>query len=226
LLRNDSRMPVVGATTSPSDADIAPSLSDTTLQPDITYACEPWVHIIHTLFFAVCTLVSVSTFLSELPLPEKRLREVPWEGIIVPLIIQGFIGSLMHAYYVLRRHRALRMQLGPEPNPDRVHPAAVLQYNVMYRLCLRQYVASHVGDAIVLLGTSFSTLILYAQLVWQGSTTPAWRIVVLPTAIAGIISLVLHTVYRVRCVTNSDFLVGRRFDDGVRPAQSIHQSGK
>lgn len=95
------------------------------------------------------------------------------------------------------------MQLGPSPNPETTVGGAILQHSILTRVFMKQYVASNVSDAILFIGMAASVA---ACLGYTASgSLPTWRVVVLPFAAAGVASLVLHTMYRIRCATIPTF---------------------
>lgn len=76
--------------------------------------------------------------------------------------------------------------------------AASMQWRLLHRIFVRQHVASHAADIVLLIGILASEAILFDALL-HGSSTE-WKTVALPLAVTGFVSLCIHTFFRLRCV--------------------------
>lgn len=189
-----------GADTSAQARDSAEGV----LQPDVSFGADPRVHIAHSLVITAGYLTSIGLLLAYIPLSRKPgepehlgLASAPWLAILLPFIAASICGAAFHVYFVMLRKRAIEMQLGPPPNPETTVGGAILQHSILSRVFMKQYVASNISDAVLFIGMACSAAVCLGYVLKDN--LPIWRVVVLPFAAAGIASLILHTMYRIRC---------------------------
>jgi hypothetical protein len=185
----------VAGRTSVLGVDMPPA-DDSVLQPDVTFAAPPFLHMLHGYVFTVCGLVSIFSFHSELPISEAT-GSAAWSRILLPLIIYGIISVGFHAYYIRIRGRCLRMQLGPEPDAGVTVAAATMQWDILFQCFTGQHVASNASDIVLLLGIICSSSSLYESVLTRERVS--LQAVSLPLAVAGLLSLCVHTLYQLRC---------------------------
>eukprot|EP00892_Ulva_mutabilis_P004260 jgi/Ulvmu1/2205/UM013_0051.1 len=173
------------------------------LQPDVSFGAEPRMHVLQTVVVSAGVLASIGLLLAYIPLDREPgqpqhlgLTSAPWLAILLPFIAASVIGAAFHIYCVLVRKRAIEMQLGPPPDPETTVGGAILQHSILSRVFMKQYVASNISDSILFIGMAASVAVCLGYVL--SDSLPVWRVVVLPFAAAGIASLVLHTMYRIR----------------------------
>lgn len=161
------------------------------------------MHILQTVIVSAGFLTSIGLFLAYIPLDRKPgqpehlgLSSAPWLAILLPFIAASVVGAVFHIYGVMVRKRAIEMQLGPPPDPETTVGGAILQHSILSRVFMKQYVASNVSDAVLFIGMAASVAVCLGYVL--SDSLPIWRVVVLPFAAAGIASLILHTMYRIR----------------------------
>jgi hypothetical protein len=178
--------PVEGS--SPDDASV--------LQPDVTFAAAPILHALHGYLFFVCIAIAAVSFFIVLPVKLTADHE-SWACVFLPLIFYAFGSMAFHSYFIFARKRCVRMQLGPAPEPEVTIAAASMQWDVLHKCFISQHVASNAADIVLLIGIVASEVILYGRV--SNGKSAGWRTAVLPVAVAGLISLCIHTLYRLRC---------------------------
>ena len=171
------------------------------LQPDFTFTAPPLLQMLHGQLFACCAVVSLVFLATSLPFAGPTTPKAPgtWLKVLLPLILYTVASIGVHCAYIGSRRRALRMQLGPEPDASITVAAASVQWAVLHRCFSRQHAASNASDIVFLAGVLCSLGILLASL--QASGSAAYRAAAIPLAVAEFLVLCIHTVYRVRCAS-------------------------
>ena len=85
--------------------------------PDVTFGAPPDVHILHVVAFIVCSLTSIAAMLWVL---QQQPNSTSWWPVLVPQLVLPVISIAFHSYSILpaTQTRAIRMQIGEEPNPS------------------------------------------------------------------------------------------------------------
>jgi hypothetical protein len=177
---------------------IAPTDGEgSTLQPDASFGAAPWIPCAQSLVTSAATMVSVGALSAALPLaPDSRTPE-PSALVVAPVGLAILVSLACHVYYLSIRHRCVRMQLGPL-DASTSGAAASLQYEFLWAQFMRQHVASHISDIVVLTGMAVST-ILFGIEIQDAHASPEWRMIVQPLALCGLLALCINTFFRLRC---------------------------
>ena len=169
------------------------------LQPDVTFSAPPRALLAQSVIFSAASCISAVSFFWILPFPtEGRTPAAAWFRVFIPVIAYGLCGALFHGFYIAIRKNIVLMQLGPEPDPAETVPTARRQWEILQRAFDRQHVASNASDMLLHLGVSCAAALLLAD-VLDGAGVRFTQ-AALPLVVAGLLGVVLQTVYQLRCV--------------------------
>lgn len=180
-----------------------PASDDSVLQPDATFGPPPLALLAQGLTFAVCGIFSAVAFCAALPFASvSGVATLPgpktWSLVFAPLLVYGAVNISFHAYYILIRKKVVRIQLGPEPDPAVTVAAAGMQWDILHRTFLSQHVAANCSDIVLYIGISASASVLLASLVRGEEAQFSFRAAALPVTVAGLGSVIIHTLYQLR----------------------------